>query len=260
MSAQQGVNVILDAGTWFWLQISFWVCSVFIIGFIVALVWRFIGEYRTPGESKRIRDASHRHRTSMVLAGDEGTAEWKTAERVGSAGYAVTKPEGKFKFHYTGLFPRRGKIPEIVTVDEGCDLEKTRMLASYVNELNTRKLFLKDAKIPVWFGVKSKSILASIYAIAAIQLTEDFQKAFNIAKASVPSLSAEVFPIDVLALKEMVVKTSYNQSQLNAIESDSEHIGEERVKKESLNKLVLLAGIGFGALGVIGLLVGMFLK
>ncbi len=251
MSEQQGIQVFLDPLTWSWLQISFYAFSFAIIGLIVAVAWHLISEFRTPSESKGIRNASHRRRAGAILAGDEGLAEWKIADRIGNEGYMVTKPEGKVKFHFTGLFPRRGKVPNDISVHEPYNLDKTRELAAYINELNTRKLFFKGARIPVWFGVKSKSVLASIYAIAAVQMTDQLKLAFDEAVTKA-GLASDYFPIDLTALKEMVVKTSYNQSQLNAIESDSEHIGEDRVKKAELNKLVLLAGIAFGALGIIG--------
>jgi hypothetical protein len=243
-----GIQVILDPGTWAWLQMSMWVTIALALGMICAIVWHFISEFRTPLESKGIRDASHGKKPGLILVGDDGVAEWKTPQRIGHEGYTVTKPEGKWKFHWTGLFPRPGKVSDSIEVQDKKDLDKTRLLASYINELNTRKIFFRGARVPVWVGIKSKAVLANICAIAGIQMTEQLARSIG-----------DQFVIDVSALKKMVVSSSYNQSQINAVESDSEHIGEERAKKgEMLNKWVLIAGIAFGVMGLVGgILLGM---
>lgn len=244
------VNVTLDAGTWAWLQMSIWVVVGLGIALAIAVVYHFVTEFRTPKESKDIRSASHRRKPGMLLASDSGSAIFKYADRVGSEGYSTTKPEGRWKFHFTALHPRPGKVPEDIAVAPNKDISKTRSLAEYINKLNTQKLFLEGARIPIWVGVPSKSIVASVFAVAGVQITEAIEKKWK----DFVGNEAEVFPIDISAMKQMVVSSSYNESQINSIESDSEHIGEERVKKAGLEKWFIIGGFAMMAIGVAALI------
>lgn len=249
---QTGIQVILDPLTWQWLQLSIWVAVGLTIALIASIVYHLIGEHRTPFESKGIREASHKGVAGLLLASDSGVADFKSAFRTGSEGYNVTKREGKFKFHHTSLLPRPGQPPNSIDVAEGKDLDKTRATAGYINRLNTTKIFLRGAKIPLWIGVPSKGIVASILAIAGVQLTEEIQKKWA-------DLMNTTFPIDVPALKQMVVSSSYNESQINAIEADSERIGEERAKKgDPINKLVIIVGLAMMGIGAAMLAIAAF--
>ncbi len=249
---QTGIQVVLDPMTWQWLQLSVWVTVGLGISLVASIVFHFWCEYRTPKESKGIRDANHRNMPGLLLASDSGVADWKTAARIGSEGYLVTAKEGKWKFHHTALTPRPGQVPSTIDVETGKDLDRTRLLASYINRLNTTKVFLRGAKVPLWVCVPSKGIVASILAIAAVQLTEEMQRKWS-------EIMGTVFPIDIPALKQMVVSSSYNESQINAIESDSEHIGEERAKKgEGINKLIIIVGIVMMGLGAAMLAIAAF--
>lgn len=241
-----GIQVVLDPGTWQWLQMSVWVAVGLTIAVIASVIFHLITEFRTPLESKAIRNASHGRKSGAFLISDDGVADFKAAARTGSEGYIETKKEGKFKFYHTAFTPRPGTVSSEINVTPGGekDLAKTRALAERINRLNTTKVFLRGARIPIWFGVYSKGLLASAYAIAGLQLTEILEKATIEA--------GQVFPIDVTALKQMVTKASYNESQINALASDHEHIGEERAKKgEGLQKIIVIFGIVMVIVGAV---------
>ena len=250
----QGIQITLDQGTFIWLQMSIWV--VLIVTIVAVLGWAYhfwVELHKTPKESKDIREAHNKKMPMMLLASDSGVAMTKVANRVGSEGYATTKPEGKWKFHYTQLFPRPGKVPNSINVDITKDLPKTRTLAEHINKINTKKLILEGARVPLWVGVPSKGIVASVFAIAGIQITEEIEKKWASLQPILGKDVPEIFPIDVSALKQMVVSSSYNASQINAIESDSEHIGEERATKKGLEKWFIIGGLAMMGIGVAAL-------
>ena len=252
----QGIQITLDQGTFAWLQISIWV--VLAVTIVAALGWAYhfwVELHKTPKESKDIREAYNKKMPMMLLASDSGTGMTKVANRVGSEGYATTRPEGKWKFHHTQLFPRPGKVPNSINVDAagGKDLSKTRTLAEQINKINTKKLILEGARVPLWVGVPSKGIVASVFAIAGIQITEEIETKWAAIKGVLGKEVPEIFPIDVSALKQMVVSSSYNASQINAIESDSEHIGEERATKKGLEKWFIIGGLAMMGIGVAAL-------
>jgi hypothetical protein len=215
-----------------------WVYSSFIdtlittavmlgIGLVVVIgIWG-ITNFRTPKESKKITGASHAKQNLLCLAHDDGTLTVETAWRVGHEGAVETRPVGKQKKHWTGFLPRQSKIeprkvsPVIAnggSIDEAKTAEvqyNTERIAEYINKLNTRSLLFPSARVKVWFAVKPKAVLASLEAIAAIQITEEVKQKMG-----------EAFPVDILALKTMVTSASWNESQINALEEDKFHAGE----------------------------------
>lgn len=129
-------------------------------------------------------------------------------------------------------------ISPAIPVESNKDPDKTRQLAEYMNFLNTRKVQLRGSNNPIWVGVKSKAILMSILATAGIQLTEEVQKALA-------PLSNKPFPIDVSALKRMVVSSSYNQSQVIALTKVHEQIGfEKKPESDKLGKWFFIICLG----------------
>lgn len=139
------INVNLDVGTWQWLQISFWAFAIVLIGAIVLLVYHLVYRYRTPKEANDIRAGSHKKTAGILLAGDDGYADYEPLAFTGAEGWGETRASGKLKQHYTGFFPRPG-LASADQVADGKSLDKTQTLANFINTLNTRKLFLRGAK------------------------------------------------------------------------------------------------------------------
>ena len=67
-------------------------------------------------------------------------------------------------------------------------------------------------------------------------------------------------PIDVFAMKQMVVGSSYNTSLLKALAKVHELIGfKKKGANEQMSKWVFIAGIAFGIMGVVALGLAAFL-
>lgn len=224
------------------------------IGLIaVVCVWG-ITKFRTPRESNKTTEASHAKRNLLLLAHDDGTCSFETSWKVGHEGSVETKPVGKQKKHWTGFLPRQSRIqPVQVTpafkedgsIDEDKTVEiqqRTQRAAEYVNKLNTRSLLLPGARVKIWLAVKPKAILASLEAIAAVQILEEIKVGMG-----------DAFPIDVPALKTMVASASWNESQINAQEEDKFHAGEiSRAQQgEDFKKMCLYLAIPILAVAVL---------
>jgi hypothetical protein len=250
------INVPMDATTFGWLQISFWAFSAAVIAAIVFFAYHIIDQFRTPDISKRTRDSHRQKKAGLILAGDDGYADFEIAKYTGSEGWAETKEKGKPKWNFIGFFPRPGKISEDTPVDEsgGKDLSKTRQWAEYINFLNTRKIQFRGSNNPIWIAVKPKAILMNLKALAAIQLTEAAEKEWT-------RFTDKPFPIDISAMKQMVVSSSYNQSQVIALSKVHEKIGEEkRPATEAYGKWFFIIAIVMLVAGVCALGAAAFLK
>jgi hypothetical protein len=234
------------------------------LGIVIALVFALWGiqSWRTPRESKEIRNASNAKKTLNIIATSEGKFKFRWTEKTGHEGSAMTKPEGKDKKHWTGFLARPGKTaniavsslmaPEGATVEEVLKANeeaknlqsKTEAMAQFLNAQITRKSYLEGARIPVQFAVEDKALIASIFGIAGIQVTEAMLEAF-------PDI-----PIDMNALKRMVVSNSWNESQINAQEEDMKEQGRLEAKrksglKESWIPWLIGGGIFFGGLAAL---------
>lgn len=242
-SNPQYININLDVGTYQWLQISFWAFAIAVIIALVAVAYHFVHVYRTPKESKDIRSGSHMKKAGFLLVGDDGYADYEHVEYTGAEGWGETKSVGKKKDHYTGFFPRPGIAPSTEIVEDGKSQEKTEALANFINMLMTRKVFLRGAKTSLWVAVKPKAVLASIYGIAGIQLTEELANEWEKKHGS-------VFPIDIGALKRMVVSSNWNESQINALEATKINEGMALAgDKGAINKWAIIFGIAFAGIG-----------
>lgn len=239
------ITVNLDPLTYQWLPLSVWVAVLLAISVIGVMAYHFVDQYRTPEFSKRTRDAHRNRKAGMLLVGDDGYGDYEQTHYAGSEGWSETKERGKPKHNYIGFMPRPGKVPEAIPVAPDKKLAETRELAEFINFLNTRKIVVRGSNNPLWIGVKSKALLASILAISGIQLTEKLEEKWaEISKLLCIDPVSTAFPIDVSAMKRMVVSSSYNSSQVIALTKIHEKIGEEKKPdQDRLGKWVIILGI-----------------
>jgi hypothetical protein len=257
VSIAQGIQVTLDPFTWQWLSISFWAFSAALLAFFVMFAYHIIDQWRTPMFSKRETAAHRGKKPALLLVGDEGFADLESGQYTGNEGWSETKERGKPPVNFIGLFPRSSQISDKVEVAPGKDLDATRRLAEYINFLNTRKIFMRGTNNPIWVAVKAKGIIWNIKAIAAIQLTEELQKKWD---EEIKALSGKPFPIDVYAIKQMVVGSSYNTSLLKALAKVHELIGfKKKGTNEQISKWVFIAGIAFCGIGMAALIAALLL-
>lgn len=205
-------------------QIAVALLVIALISAVALGVVFFVYEHwLTPLEAKQIRTASRKKRPLMMLGGDDGYADFRSAFFSGSEGVLQDKPQGRTKEHYTGVLPRpRVFAEEEIDVEEPFDKKKTVALANFVSMLANRRLLLRGAKVPIWFAYRGKAVLASLYGLACLQIIEGLSKAEEFKTA--------FSTIDVPAIKSLFSE-QWNESQLNAQETDAERVGELKAKR-----------------------------
>ena len=209
----------------------------------------------TPLESKNIRSASRKKRPLLILGGDDGYADLKDAPFSGPEGIVQTKKIGRTQEHYTGALPRPREFDETeIEVAPNKDLKKTTAIANFVSMLANRRLLLRGARVPVWVAYRGKAILASLYGLAALQVLEGLER--------LPEFKESFAAIDVVAIKSLFSE-QWNESQINAQETDAERVGELKAKrwggKESL-LIVFVVMIIFVVALIMLLVVGYYFK
>jgi len=212
-------------------QIAVALAVIFGIALMAVGVCWFVWEHWfTPSESKTLRNAARKKRPLMVLGGDDGYADIVDAAYSGSEGILATKGRGRTKEHYTGALPRPKQFAEKdITVSKDKDVTKTVATANFISMLANRRLLLRGTRVPVWFAYRGKAILSSLYGLAALQVLEGISK--------LKEFQVSFAAVDILAIKALFSE-QWNESQLNAQETDAERVGELKAKrfagKESL--------------------------
>lgn len=215
-----------------------WLQMFFLIGFpamffVTIALWAIDHIWLTPDESKIIKKAKRKKRPLVIHVGDEGYAKFEILETLGPEGYASTSKKSKQK--WMGFFPRTPRSTEIEAE------KKEAKIASFINKLASKKAFLKDAKIPVWFAYTGKAVLTSLYNLAGIKIMEERPKG-NPSKAVV---------VDLQEIKALFDEP-WDESQIRAQETDAYEEGSFTSKKfygmDSMKMFVLPGMIIMGIL------------
>jgi len=204
----------MDVG---WVIFCLWATPIllFVVLPIIVGAWLVWEKWLTPQESKIIRKASRQKKAIDFLASDDGYGDFTINEVVGKGGYAETSKEEKKK--WTGFFARSISETEMQTD------KKEDAIANLMNKLASRKLYLRSAKIPIWFGYSGKAILTSIYSLVALDAVE--QTAMNGGKP-------QANPIDMSHIKSLFDKP-WDQTQIRAQRQDARTEGALEQKKFS---------------------------
>lgn len=204
--------------------------AVGIVGLVaVCAMWFVYEHWLTPQESKEFRKSARAKRPIIALAGDDGYCDFKEAPFSGPEGILQTKKVGRTQDHYTGALPRPREFEEkdIQLADANADLKKTVAMANYISMLANRRLLLRGSKIPVWFAYRGKAVITSIYGLAALQILESLKETKDDA---LKKISEILTPIDLIAVKALFAE-QWNESQINAQETDAEQKGFLRARK-----------------------------
>jgi len=198
-----------------------------IVAVALGVSWFVYEHWLTPMESKALRTATRKKRPLMVLAGDDGYADIVDAPFSGPEGILQSKKKGRTSEHYTGALPRPREFEEDeIAVAEGKDIKKTVAVANYISMLANRRLLMRGARVPIWFAYRGKAVLASLYGLAALQILESIDKL----EKDLPKLKEAFAPVDVVAIKSLFSE-QWNESQINAQETDAERVGELKAKR-----------------------------
>ena len=228
---------------WLWIQLclyGFPILLVVLTGVIVAWgIWEF---WYTPKEAKQIRSAKRKKAPLSLDAGDDGYANFNPLPQRGDEGYLATtkNPKGK---HIGFLARHTTSIGDDFEVAEGKDKELTKKVAEYINRLSSRKLYLRYAKIPIWFGYTGKAILTSLYSLIALETLEELQTNGGDPKTN-PFLK-----VDLYAIKSLFSKP-WDQTQIRNQEIRAKMEGTMEAKKwagkEPIMWMIVVTGFALG--------------
>jgi len=180
------------------------------IGIIAA--WYIWEHWMTPQESKTIRKATRKKRPIAIHVGDEGFAKIEVLDFIGKEGFASTKKDSTDKNQFSGFFARSS--PEEPTSDA-----KSK-IASFINKLASKKVYLQHAKIPVWFAYTGKAILTSLFSLAGLEGTKEL-----------PTNPTPIL-VDLQEIKSLFGKP-WDQTQIRANQVDARTEGVFEGKKFS---------------------------
>jgi len=206
-----------------------------LLGVIAA--WVIWEKWLTPQESKEIRWASRKKIPLSFLAGDDGYGDFEPLPILGRQGYAATSKQREKK--WIGFFASSAEEVE--------EEDKSKKIGGLINKLAARKLYLRHAKIPIWFSYSGKAILTSLYALIGLELA----KAIGDAN---PNPNPKVV-VDLTAIKSLF-PNAWDESQLEAQESDAEMTGVMMGRKffsEGWNRMIF--GVSIVLVLTIGVIV-----
>jgi len=163
--------VIPSSDVWYWLMsaIGFPVMIIAAIG--IAVAWTIVN-WRIPQESKQITKATHGKRPVIFFFNDAGQGWFEPLKQINASGAASTtknidKPKG-----FLGFFPRKkDPVFQNPTQDVTGDIAADN-LAEYVDSLQTSKIYLRNAKIPIHVAYTGKALITSFMALAGVEVAQ----------------------------------------------------------------------------------------
>jgi hypothetical protein len=234
----------VDYATWAWASAwSYIIIAIITIGLISITVYHFWEEHRYPLESKRIKQAKIKGKPGIILGGDDGYADYVCSDEFIHEGVLESKPIGGKKGEpWVGFLPREDDLESLV-VAEGKDKEKTAAVIKWLGHMASRRLTWRDAKTPIWFAYRGKTILISLFGIVAMEF-------LNTMSAQLPDLFVAV---DLLAVKTWF-DMPWDQTQRSAQGQRRENVGFKKGKKwnsqEGLKQILgyIIVAIAFGCI------------
>jgi len=199
-----------------WLQLLF-LLGFPIMFFVTLAAWIIDYIWLTPKEAKIVKKAARKKLPLVVLGGDDGYADLDVLQKRGKAGYGSTSK--KPKDAWTGFYARSVEEEREPTNEEK---EKEKAIVRLINKLSSRKLFLRHAKVPVWFGYSGKAILTSLYSLIGLDLLKETTEKIGNPKAV----------IDLTEIRSLFDKP-WDESQIRGYGADSKDDGIFETKKFS---------------------------
>lgn len=197
-------------------DMDFWLQLMFLFGFplllaITNVAWIIYRIFFIPKEAKMIIKASRKKKPIACLGSDDGYADLEVLPHAGAGGSVSTskKPEE----HWIGFLARSVEDEEEKTTNQ--------KIGHLINKLASRKLFLRSAKVPIWFGYSGKAILTSLYALIAQDVISEIEK--------LGKLNPKVV-VDLNQIKSLFPKP-WDETQIRANEIDAKTEGMLEGKK-----------------------------
>ena len=169
--------MIVDSNTL--AQMTVWIYAgivAMVIAMIMGIAWA-ITKFRTPKEASSATRAAHKRLPLILLAGLDHFADLFPLREYIPEGVLETFPFGKKpnKRVYRYALPQQAPVNNI-QVDQSKDEETTIRVIKALNDMNTDKVFLRGAKVPLLVGVKNRAIAASLPFLGALNWIKDLEQ------------------------------------------------------------------------------------
>lgn len=165
-------GVVIPSGDiWYWLMSAIGFPVMIIAVIVIASAWGIV-RWRTPQEAKQITKAAHAKKPVLLFFNDAGQAWFEPLKQINASGAASTTAKIDKQKGWLGFFPRK-KDP--VLQNPGSDLSgniAADNLAEYVDALQTTKIHLKGARIPIHVAYSGKALVTSLMALAGVEFAQ----------------------------------------------------------------------------------------
>lgn len=163
--------VIPSSDLWYWLLSAIGFPVMIIVAIVIAGLWAIV-RYRTPQEAKQITKATHGKRPVVFFFNDAGQGWFEPLKQINASGAASTTKKLDKQKGFLGFFPRK-KDPVFhnPSKDLTGDIPADN-LAEYVDSLQTTKIYLKNAKIPIHVAYTGKALITSFMALAGVEVAQ----------------------------------------------------------------------------------------
>lgn len=254
-------GVVIPSGdVWYWLMSAIGFPVMIIATIVVAVAWVIVN-WRIPQESKQITRATHGKRPVVFFFNDAGQGWFEPLKQINASGAASTTKKIDKQKGFLGFFPRK-KDP--VFKDPIKDLSgdvAAENLAEYVDSLQTTKIYLKHAKIPIHVAYTGKALITSFMALAGVEVAQKLALTDGgEATEQCPYCGQKKEPLKVImsAVEVTIVNITrffknigklmaWDESQERGIAIEQFEWGKEEEKRKSTKNplLMLLLAMGF---------------
>ena len=254
-NATSGV-VIPDADVWYWIMAAIGFPCMIIALLAVCGAWG-IYQWLTPKEAKEIRKATRKKQPLLFLFNDSGQGWFEGLKRITSSGAASTDKKAGGKHGFLGYFARKQEPVFEKPTDENIAAEN---LSGYVDGLQTSKIFLRNAKIPINVAYSGKALITSFLSLAGVEMASKMALADGgTVTEACPYCGQQKAPFKIVERIELTLVnitrffknlsdlTAWDESEQKANETDQFFLGiEEERKRATKNPLILiLLAMGF---------------
>lgn len=149
-----------------------------IVLLIILLIYLFYNRYRTPKEALDIKTCSNKGKMAIVVAGLDAYTDIMPVDDFIPEGVKETRPIGKGakKMSLRFAVPKAETAPEDLEVAEGKSKEITQKVIQALYDLNTEKVFLRKAKIPMLFATKNSVAAVSLKFLGVLTFLKKLER------------------------------------------------------------------------------------
>ena len=252
--------VIPSSDVWYWLMSAIGFPVMIIATIVIAVAWVIVS-WRTPQESKQITKATHGKRPVVFFFNDAGQGWFEPLKQINASGAASTTNKMDKQKGFLGFFPRKkDPVFQNPTKDLAGNVAAEN-LAEYVDSLQTTKIYLRNAKIPIHVAYTGKALITSFMALAGVEVAQKLALADGgQITEECPYCGQKNEPLKVIrnAVEVTIVNVTrffknigklmaWDESQERGIAIEQFEWGKEEEKRKTTKNplLILLLAMGF---------------